>query len=251
VLIGYRVAEDKTVRMPMALAMDGAFLTHSQHIVKIPSLAAAKKFLPPYDLAERRLHPDNPISVAPQANEDWVMEIRRQNWEAAKRARGVIKQAYKEFNAVFGERYPSPYFDEYMTDDAETVLIGVGTVAAPARTAVKRLREKGQKVGYVNLRWFRPFPTEELRECLSRFKSVGVVDRDFAHGSPDNCGILMHDIRSCMYPAKNRPAMVNFIGGLGGRDLSIADAQRMYDITAQAAKKDPENGYITWIGLRE
>jgi pyruvate ferredoxin oxidoreductase alpha subunit len=251
VLIGYRVAEDKTVRMPMALAMDGAFLTHSQHIVKIPSVAAAKKFLPQYDLAERRLHPDNPISVAPQANEDWVMEIRRQNWEAAKRARGVIKQAYKEFNAVFGERYPSPYFDEYMTDDAETVLIGVGTVAAPARTAVKRLREKGQKVGYVNLRWFRPFPTEELRACLSRFKSVGVVDRDFAHGSPDNCGILMHDIRSCMYPAKNRPAMVNFIGGLGGRDLSIADAQRMYDITAQAAKKDPTDGYITWIGLRE
>jgi pyruvate ferredoxin oxidoreductase alpha subunit len=73
VLIGYRVAEDKTVRMPMALAMDGAFLTHSQHMVKIPSLAAAKKFLPPYDLAERRLHPDNPISVAPQVNEDWVM----------------------------------------------------------------------------------------------------------------------------------------------------------------------------------
>src|ERR1051325_146363 len=139
VLIGYRVAEDKTVRMPMALAMDGAFLTHSQHIVKIPSLAAAKKFLPPYDLAERRLHPDNPISVAPQANEDWVMEIRRQNWEAAKRARAVIKDAYKEFNSVFGERYAAPYyFDEFMTDDAETVLIGIGTVASPAKTAVRR-----------------------------------------------------------------------------------------------------------------
>ena len=251
VLIGYRVAEDKTVRMPMALAMDGAFLTHSQHMVKIPSLAAAKKFLPPYDLAERRLHPDNPISVAPQVNEDWVMEIRRQNWEAAKRARGVIKEAYKEFNAIFGERYASPYFDEYMCDDAETVLIGVGTVAAPGRTAAKRLRDKGQKVGYVNLRWFRPFPTEELRACLSRFKSVGVVDRDFAHGSPDNCGILMHEVRSCLYPAKNRPAIVNFIGGLGGRDLSIADAQRMYDITQQAAKKDSMDGFITWIGLRE
>ncbi|MGE5853314.1 MAG: pyruvate ferredoxin oxidoreductase, partial [Deltaproteobacteria bacterium] len=86
VLIGYRIAEDKKVRMPMGLAMDGAFLTHSQHMVKIPSVEAAKRFLPQYDLAERRLHPDNPISIAPQANEDWVMEIRRQNWEAAKRA---------------------------------------------------------------------------------------------------------------------------------------------------------------------
>ena len=252
VLIGYRIAEDKRVRMPMGLAMDGAFLTHSQHMVKIPSPEAAKRFLPQYDLAERRLHPDNPISVAPQINEDWVMEIRRQNWEAAKRARGVIKEAYKEFNNVFGERYSAPYyFEEFMTEDAEVVLIGIGTVAAPARTAVRRMREKGQKVGYVNLRWFRPFPTVELRDCLSRFKAVGVVDRDFAHGSPDNCGILMHEIRSCLYPAKQRPAIVNFMGGLGGRDLSIADAQKMYEITQQAAKKDSMDGFVTWIGLRE
>src|SRR5918992_1347632 len=252
VLIGYRIAEDKKVRMPMGLAMDGAFLTHSQHMVKIPSVEAAKRFLPQYDLAERRLHPDNPISVAPQANEDWVMEIRRQNWEAAKRARGVIKDAYKEFNEVFGERYAAPYyFDEFMTDDAEAVLIGIGTVVAPARTAVRRLREKGQKVGYVNLRWFRPFPTVELRDCLSRFKAVGVIDRDFAHGSPDNCGILMHEIRSCLYPAKNRPAIVNFMGGLGGRDLSIAEAQKMFETTQQAATKDSMDEFITWIGLRE
>jgi pyruvate ferredoxin oxidoreductase alpha subunit len=252
VLIGYRIAEDKKVRMPMALAMDGAFLTHSQHRVKIPSAEAAKRFLPQYDLAERRLHPDNPISVAPQANEDWVMEIRRQNWEAARRARGVIQDAYREFNQVFGERYSAPYyFEEFMTDDAEAVLIGLGTVASPARTAVRRLREKGHKVGYVNLRWFRPFPAVELRECLSRFKAVGVVDRDFAHGSPDDCGILMHEVRSCLYPAKNRPAIVNFIGGLGGRDLSIGDAERMYEQTQQAATKDSMDGFITWIGLRE
>lgn len=252
VLIGYRIAEDKTVRMPMALAMDGGFLTHSQHMVKIPSPEAAKRFLPQYDLAERRLHPDNPISLAPQINEDWVMELRRQNWEAAKRARGVIKESYKEFNSVFGDRYAEPYyFEEFMTEDAETVLIGVGTFTSPGRTAVRRLREKGKKVGYVNLRWFRPFPTVELRECLSRFKAVGVVDRDFAHGSPDNGGILMHEVRSCLYPAKNRPAVVNFIGGLGGRDLSIADAQKMFEISEQAAKKDAMDGFVTWIGLRE
>ncbi|HXG51751.1 MAG TPA: pyruvate ferredoxin oxidoreductase [candidate division Zixibacteria bacterium] len=252
VLLGYRIAEDKRVRMPMALAMDGAFLTHSQHMVKIPSPEAAKRFLPPYDLAERRLHPDNPISVAPQVNEDWVMELRRQNWEAARRARSVIQEAYKEFNAIFGERYTAPYyFDEFMTDDAEVVLIGVGTVASPGRTAARRLREKGHKVGYVNLRWFRPFPTQQLRDSLSRFKAVGVIDRDFAHGSADDGGIVMHEIRSCLYPAKNRPAVVDFIGGLGGRDLSIGDLQKMFEITQQAAKKDSMDGLVTWIGLRE
>src|SRR3989304_5135656 len=206
VLIGYRIAEDKRVRMPMGLAMDGAFLTHSQHMVKVPSPQAAKKFLPQYDLAERRLHPDNPISVAPQVNEDWVMEIRRQNWEAAKRARGVIKDAYQEFKDIFGDRYSAPYyFEEFMTEDAETVLIGIGTVAAPARTAVRRLGAKGQKGGDVNLGRVRPFPPVELRECLSRFKAVGVIDRDFAHGSPPHFGVPMHAVRPCPLPAKNHP----------------------------------------------
>ncbi|MGH7847670.1 MAG: pyruvate ferredoxin oxidoreductase, partial [Candidatus Binatia bacterium] len=162
ILIGYRVAEDAKVRMPMALAMDGAFLTHSQHMVKVPSEEAVRRFLPAFDLGDRRLHPDNPISVAPQVNEDWVIELRRQNWEAARRARGVIAQAYKEWNGIFGQRYDSPYFDEFMTEDAEAVLLGLGAVAMPARTAVRRLREQGKKVGYVNLRWFRPFPSEEL-----------------------------------------------------------------------------------------
>ena len=252
VLLGYRIAEDARVRMPIALAMDGAFLMHSQHVVKIPSQEAVARFLPPYDLGDRRLHPDNPISIAPQANEDWVMEIRRQNWEAARRARTVIAEAYQEFAQVFGERYAPPYyFDEFMTDDAETVLIGLGAVASPARTAVRRLREQGHKVGYVNIRWFRPFPTVELRESLSRFKAVGVIDRDFAHGSADDGGALLHEIRSCLYPARQRPAIVNFIGGLGGRDLSIADCQKMFELTAQAAKQDSLDGFVTWIGVRE
>jgi len=251
VLIGYRIAEDKRVRMPMALAMDGAFLTHSQHMVKIPTTEAVRRFLPRYDLGDGRLHPDNPISIAPQVNEDWVMELRRQNWDAARRARGVIKQAYEEFNGVFGERYSSPFFTEFMTDDADTVLIGLGTVCAPGRTAVRRLREKGEKVGFVSLRWFRPFPTIELREALSRFKAVGVIDRDFAHGSPDDGGILLHEVRSGLYPLKNRTAVTNIITGLGGRDVSIDDCIRMFRIAQKSKTDDKLDDFVTWIGVRE
>jgi len=251
VLIGYRIAEDKRVRMPMALAMDGAFLTHSQHMVKIPTAEAVRQFLPRYDLGDGRLHPDNPISIAPQVNEDWVMELRRQNWDAARRARGVIKQAYSEFNAIFGERYSNPFFTEFMTDDADTVLIGLGTVCAPGRTACKRMRERGEKVGFVSLRWFRPFPTIELRESLKRFKAVGVIDRDFAHGSPDDGGILMHEVRSALYPLKNRPAITNIITGLGGRDVSIDDCIRMYEIAQKSKTDDKLDDFVTWIGVRE
>ena len=251
VLIMYRVAEDKRVLMPAALAMDGAFLTHSQHIVKLPTPEAVKKFLPPYDLGGRKLHPDNPVSIAPQVNEDWVIELRRQNWEAARRAKTVIAEAYQEFNAVFGPRYENPWFTEFETDDAEVVLIGLGTVAMPARTAVRRLREKGKKVGYVNLRWFRPFPSQELRDCLGRFKAVGVIDRDFAHGSPDFGGILCHDIRSCLYPLEKRPNIFNIITGLGGRDVSIEECIKMYEIGLDAAAGKVKDELVTWIGLRE
>lgn len=252
VLIGYRVAEDPSVRMPCALAMDGAFLTHSQHMVRVPPRELVAEFLPPYDLGKRRLHPDNPISIAPQVNEDWVMEIRRQNWEAARRARSVIQQAYQEFNGLFGTRYEPPYFfTEYMTDDAETVLVGLGTVAAPARTAVRRLRAQGHRVGYIGLRWFRPFPTEELRASLRRFNAIGVIDRDFAHGSPDDAGVLLHEIRSCLYSAGEHPAILNFITGLGGRDISIGDCISMYELTERAANGEKPDGHIFWIGVRE
>ena len=251
VIIGYRIAEDARVRMPMALAMDGAFLTHSQHIVKIPSADAVRRFLPPYDLGDRLLHPDNPISIAPQVNEDWVIELRKQNWEAARRAKEVIKEAYREYNGIFGEKYTSPFFTEFMTEDADTVLVGLGTVAMPARTAVRRLREQGHKVGYVNLRWFRPFPTEELRECLGRFKVVGVIDRDFANGAADCGGILLHEIRSCLYPLREHPEVVNFIIGLGGRDISIDDCTKMYRVAMDARDGRPPAETVTWIGVRE
>jgi pyruvate ferredoxin oxidoreductase alpha subunit len=251
VFIGYRVAEDPQIRMPMALAMDGAFLTHSQHIVKLPTKEAVQRFLPPFDLGHRRLHPDNPVSIAPQVNEDWVIELRRQNWEAARRAKKVIVEAYQEFNEVFGPRYDSPFFAEFMTEDAEAVMIGLGAVCMPARTAVRRLREQGKKVGYVNLRWFRPFPTQELRQCLGRFKAVGVIDRNFAHGSPDCGGILFHEIRSCLYPLKDRPAVIDFMGGLGGRDISIDECMGMYEQTLAAQDGGVEDDFVTWIGLRE
>jgi pyruvate ferredoxin oxidoreductase alpha subunit len=248
-LIGYRVAEDPKVRMPCAVAMDGGYLTHSQHMVKIPTKEAVKKFLPPYDLGSRRLHPDNPISIAPQINEDWGMEIRRQNWEAAKRAVKVIRDAYEDFESIFNVKYGNPFFEEFMTEDAETIIVGMGTVTAAAKTAVKQMRAKGERVGYVKIRWFRPFPSEELRNVLSKATSIGVIDRDFAHGGPDDAGILYNEIRAAMYKSKTRPPMIDFIAGLAGREISIEDVVSMYHKTQKAKGEDED--LVTWVRVRE
>jgi pyruvate ferredoxin oxidoreductase alpha subunit len=208
-------------------------------------------FLPRYDRAEKQLHPDNPITIAPQANEDWVMEIRRQSDMAARRARGVITEAYEDFNAKFG-RDVEPFIERYMMEDAEVALVGMGTLAMPVKVAVRKLREQGKKVGFVRVRWFRPFPTPELQDALSRVKAVGVIDRDYSFGSTFYSGVLSNELRSALYPVANRPKILSFIAGLGGREVNtdnvIDVANRLFK-AASGGDIDDQDTY--WLGVRE
>jgi pyruvate ferredoxin oxidoreductase alpha subunit len=171
-LIAYRVSEDRRIFLPCAISCDGAFLTHSQALVKIPTQDKVDSFLPRYNRADLLLHPDNPITVAPQGNEDWVMEIRRQNFAAMERTVGVIREAYADFERIFGRSYGNPFFEEYMTDDADIVLMGMGTLSTPVRVAIRKMRQEGKKVGFVRMRWFRPFAAEELAKSLGLLKNA-------------------------------------------------------------------------------
>src|SRR6266566_1776230 len=249
-LIAYRVAEDRRIFLPCALSCDGAFLTHSQSLVNIPSQEKVNQFLPRYNRADLLLHPDNPITVAPQGNEDWVMEIRRQNYAAMERTYGVIKEAYADFERIFGRSYGNPFFEEYMTEDADVVLLGMGTLSTPVKVAIRKMRKEGKKVGFVRMRWFRPFAAEELAKCLSRFKGVGVIDRDFSLGSPYSGGVLATETRTALYHASQRPPVIGFICGLGGREVTVPDVVKMSDIVYEAAdgKAQP---LTQWIGLGE
>jgi len=249
-LMAYRVAEDRRVFLPLAISCDGAFLTHSQGLVKIPSREKVDSFLPRYNRGDLLLHPDNPISVAPQANEDWLMEIRRQTAAAMERSPTVIREVYKDFARIFGRDYGNPFFEEYMTDDADVVLIGMGTLSTPVKVTIRQMREEGKKVGFVRVRWFRPFAAEELAKSLGRFKAVGVIDRDFSLGSPFHSGVLATEVRTALYPAANRPPVLGFICGLGGREVTVPDVRKMSEkiYEAAAGKSQP---LTQWIGLRE
>ncbi len=249
-LIAYRVAEDRRVFLPCAISCDGAFLTHSQALVKIPPQEQVEAFLPRYNRGDLLLHPDNPITVAPQVNEDWLMEIRRQTAGAMERAYTVIREAYAEFERIFGRRYGNPFFEEYETQDADVVLVGMGTLSNPVKVAIRQMRKEGMKVGFVRVRWFRPFAAEELAKTLGRFSAVGIIDRDFSLGSPYLGGVLATEIRAAMYPAAKRPPMLDFICGLGGREVTVPDVKKMTDIVYQAAEGKPQP-LTQWIGLRE
>jgi pyruvate ferredoxin oxidoreductase alpha subunit len=179
------------------------------------------------------------------------MEIRRQTAAAMERSAGVIREAYADFERIFGRSYGNPFFEEYMTDDADVVLVGMGTLSNPVRVAIRQMREEGKKVGFVRLRWFRPFPAEDLAKTLSRFKAVGVIDRDFSLGSPHHSGVVATEVRTALYQsAANRPPVVGFISGLGGREVTLPDVKKMSEIISQAASGKPQPA-TQWIGLRE
>ena len=250
-LLAWRVAEDPDVFLPMALSCDGSFLTHSQAIVNVPTREQVDKFLPPYDRGKLQLHPDNPITIAPQVNEDWLMEMRRQSDEAMHRSVAKIKQAYEEFKEIFGRGDPSPFVEEYMTEDAEIIVVGMGTLALPVRVAVRRYQEQGRKVGFLRVKFFRPFPTEELQEILTKCKAVCVVDRDYSYGAPSFGGVLFTELRSALYPMEKRPHMLNFIAGLGGREVHVNDVNEMVDITQKAIDTGKIEKETTWIGVRD
>jgi len=257
-LIAYRVAEDPKVLLPVGISMDGGFLTHAEQIVRLPPRELVKKFLPPYNRGKLLVHPDNPITVAPQVNEDWVMEIRRQHDEAMERAREVIKKAYSEFKNVFG-RFPgttrdikmpeNPFVEPFMTDDAEVIIVAMGTVSKPIKLAIKRMREQGYKAGMLRLRWFRPFPTQDVINYLQNAKVVCVIDRDYSMGSPFRGGVVYHEIRSALYDLDTRPKVLNFIGGLGGREITIQDVEKIIKIGYEA-RDSPITQPVRWVGVR-
>ena len=250
-LIAYRVAEDRRIFLPLAISADGAFLTHSQALTLVPPKAKVDAFLPRYNRGDLLLHPDNPITVAPQANEDWVIEIRRQNDEAMKRATTVIEEAYADFRKTFGRGPDNPWFEEYMTDDAEVILVGMGTISLPLKVAIRELRGKGKKVGLVRLRWFRPFPTDRLVNALSKAQAVGVIDRNYSFGSPFYSGIVANEIRAALYNAERRPPLLSFISGLGGREVTLEDVYKAVDMCYGAAKAGKSDTRTHWLGVRE
>jgi pyruvate ferredoxin oxidoreductase alpha subunit len=250
-LIAYRVAEDRRVFLPCAISCDGAFLTHSQALVKIPSQEKVNEFLPRYNRADLLLHPDNPITVAPQGNEDWVMEIRRQNYAAMERSSGVLLEAYADFERIFGRSYGNPFFEEYQTEDADIVLMGMGTLSTPVKVAIRQMRQQGKRVGFVRMRWFRPFAAEKLAKTLGRFSAIGVIDRDYSFGSPYMSGVLANEVRSAMYSSIGpRPPVLGFISGLGGREVTVPDVEKITGAVYKAAEGKSQP-LTQWIGLRE
>jgi pyruvate ferredoxin oxidoreductase alpha subunit len=138
-----------------------------------------------------------------------------------------------------------------MTDDAEIILVGMGTISLPMKVGIRNMRAKGKKVGLVRPRWFRPFPTDRIVKALSKASAIGVIDRDYSFGSPFNSGVVANEIRSAMYNSDKRPPLLRFICGLGGRGVTLEDVAKAADTCYAAAKSGKSDPKTHWLGVRE
>lgn len=245
VIQAYKVAENNKVLLPAMVNLDAFILSHTVEPVEFPDQKDVDAFLPRYNPKHAYLRSDDPMVVGSFSPPEYIQEFRFQTEESTQNSKEVIKQVNDEYAKKFGRDYGGAV-EEYRMDDAEAALITLGTVSATARDVVDEYREKGKSVGLVKMRWFRPYPTEIIRDIASRVKAIGVYDRamSFGQGGPNYL-----DTKSALYGHSKTPVL-GFLAGLGGRDVMVKDIRLMCDRTLEAAKTGKVDKEVSWIGTR-
>ena len=228
IIQAYRVAEHKDVQLPVMINYDGFILSHTSMPADIPPQEEIDSFLPPYS-PEWKLDVDKPITHGNIIGPEYYMEVRYDMQLSQMKAKNVIKDIDKEWHKKFGRSYGG-LVEEYMCDDADTVIVASGAIGAEAHASVDELRKKGKKVGLARLRVFRPFPREELKKIAENSELI-VIDRNISVGME---GAMATEIKAAV-----GNDIKQFIAGLGGRDVTHKDIIRMYEL----AKENKDGWY--------
>ena len=245
IIMAFKIAEDSDVLLPVNVCYDGFYLSHTAAIVEVPAQEDVDKFLPSYSPKHMVLDPDHPMSVDPLMPGNLLTEYRYKHLEAMERAKLKIAEVDLEFGRIFGRTYEG-LIERYRCEDAEYVLVTMGSATGTARVVVDQAREKGQPVGLVKLRAMRPFPSKELAEVCRGKKAVGILDRNVCFGW--GSGTLFMEARSAMAMKGLTPPMVNFIGGLGGADITIHQLEDAIKTIIDIARSGA-TGEVHWLGI--
>ncbi len=218
ILMAYRVAEDAKVRLPAMVCYDGFVLSHTAMPVVLGAEGFLDDFTPPWDMSF-----DEPTTFGNILSPEHYMELRKDVFESHRRAVEVMKRAEREFEEFTG-RYSPLLAERYMLEDAETAIVAVGAIASEVKIAVRRLRRRGERVGLLRIKAFRPFPSELISDSLSDVERVVVIDRSV---SPGAGGQLFSELRSALYNSESPPEVVGRIAGLGGRDATFRTIEKV------------------------
>jgi pyruvate ferredoxin oxidoreductase alpha subunit len=237
----FKIAEHPDVMLPVVLNIDGFQLTHMIEPLEFPTQAQVNRFLPPRKPLAT-LHPDNPVSMGCFNMPDIFTETMKAKDTALRNSKKTIVKIWNEWGKMFG-RYYRPV-ETYKAKGAKTLILTMGSMGETASIAVDEMRKKGESVGLVKLRLWRPFPEEELRAAVRDAKTLIVMDRAVSFGGAG--GPVATEIKAFLFHDRKRPRIVDFLMGLGGRDVTVDDFIAMVD----RAKKKKDETY-EYYGVRE
>jgi pyruvate ferredoxin oxidoreductase alpha subunit len=241
------IGENKAVRLPVMVCQDGFITSHGVENMELLEDEAVKRFVGEYDPENYLLKKENPLAVGPYDVSNYYMEHKKQQAEAMKNAKAVILDVAKRFGEISGRSYG--FFEAYEMEDAKAALVMIGSAAGTAKEAVRQLRGEGKKAGLIKIRVFRPFPMEELAEAMSGLKAAAVMDR--AESFSACGGPLFAEVRSALYDLPDRPKAVNYVYGLGGRDITVEDFKMIFGRLFEIAETGNAGELYCHIGQRE
>jgi len=247
VILALRIAEDEKILLPVMVCFDGFITSHAVERIQLLEDKVVKDWIGERKAKYSLLDIENPVTYGPLDLQDYYFEHKRQEAEAVRSAYSAIPRVVDNFEKLIGKRYD--YLEEYKMDGAELAVLALSSTCGTARTAVDRLRAKGTKAGMVKLRFFRPFPAREVVSALSKAKAVAILDRSDTFSNRG--GPVFNEIRSAFYEEKNRPFMVNYIYGLGGRDIIVEDIEKVYTDLKEILKQKKVETLINYLGVRE
>ncbi len=244
----FRIAEHMEVRLPVMTMIDGFIISGAIGPVETLEDADVKKFVGEYTALNPLLNVENPVTVgAFDSLGGWYFEHKVAQNRAMDNAMKVIEEVGKDFGSLSGREYS--HFKTHMIEDAEIVLVAIGSAAGNVKTMVDTLRGEGKKVGMLKVRTFRPFPYKQIRQALSNACVIGVMDRSDSYGAQG--GPLFTEISAAMFAGETRPKMFNFIYGLGGRDIFPDDIRGAVETLEQAAAGEAVSQTRHYLNVRE
>jgi len=245
VLCAFRIADDQRALLPVMIHMDGFHLTHMIEPILMPEQSEVDPFLPPYKYP-LPLDPEHPVTMGAFGPPIIYSEAKKAQEVHLRASKQVVLDCWREFGRLFGRHYQP--VEHYRSEGARTLLLTMGSYSETAMEAIDKLKAEGKDVGLIRLRLWRPFPFEEIRQAVKDADVLIVLDRALSFGGPG--GPVCSEIKSALYGEEKKPKVVSFVGGLGGRDISVSGFTEIIKRGIEISQKGSETEF-EFFGVRE
>ncbi len=247
IIQAYPIAENKDVLLPIMICQDGFITSHAVENIELLDDKDVKDFVGEYEPENYLLNPKKSFAIGAYSVTDYYMEAKVAQANAMKNAKQAILDIAEKFEKISGRKYG--LFEEYKLDDADYAVVIIGSAAGTTKDTIDKMRKEGKKVGLLKVRVFRPFPGEEIAQALKNVKAVAIMDR--AESFSSQGGPLGSEVMSCLYKANNNCKAVNYIYGLGGRDVTVDDMENVFNELENIDKSNEKYDTYRFMGVRE